>query len=124
MRHKVSELEGELLDAAVALAEGWVKGSYGLDGFRPDGQGWTAGRDGRAEWYIEPWPHSSEWAYGGPLIERERINVKCWRSLGDVWQAGFVPEDAATVRAEGPTPLIAAMRAYVASKFGDKIDLP
>lgn len=24
----------------------------------------------------------------------------------------------------GPTPLIAAMRAYVASKFGDEVELP
>jgi hypothetical protein len=57
--------------------------------------------------------YSSEWEYGGPIIEREGI------ALIPGWTAerpGF--------SADGPTPLIAAMRCYVSSKLGDTVDIP
>lgn len=62
---------------------------------------------------------SSNWAQGGPIIEREKIDTyygeKGW------WQAVAETND---VFAFGTTPLIAAMRCYVASKLGDEVQLP
>jgi hypothetical protein len=63
---------------------------------------------------------STTWAHGGPIIEREKIMV-VWNDGG--WIAGvtaFVDGPKGHV-SKGPTALIAAMRAYVASKFGDDV---
>jgi hypothetical protein len=136
MRHKVAELEGALLDAAVALAEGWRRGSHGLDGFRPDGQGWlrparTDVGGGRTEatevWQLEPNPWSASWAHGGHVIERERITLAVVPAGPDAleWMA-VLNYSGATERTRSfdASPLIAAMRAYVASKFGEEVELP
>ena len=60
-------------------------------------------------------PYSTDWAHGGPVIEREGIAIYLY---GDgEWQAVLEKEY------EGPTPLIAAMRCYVASKLGDEVEV-
>lgn len=59
-----------------------------------------------------------EWAQGGPIIDREEIQIV---RVGDVWEA-WVDTDG--VFCQGPTPLIAAMRCYVASKLGEEIEIP
>jgi hypothetical protein len=66
---------------------------------------------------------STDWAQGGPIIEREGISVAYIDdNIADgAWFASTVGGDENT---EGPTPLIAAMRCYVASKLGDNIDTP
>ena len=68
------------------------------------------------------------WAQGGPIIEREKINTKSnltrMPNHPDYdWQADC-PEKGQCVSYHGPTPLIAAMRCYVASKLGDEVDVP
>ena len=76
--------------------------------------GWTYTALGR----LEEIPKFSEWwAQGGPIIEREKISVyhMDWLNGDQKWMAG---------EQYGPTPLIAAMRAYVASKLGDEIEIP
>ena len=99
---KTAELTGAALDWAVAKCKG----------------------------ELEYWPeieYSTDWAQGGPIIESMCASVFadrkdaafeghpddfwfCEISEGGVWH--------------GATPLIAAMRAYVASKLGDDIDVP
>lgn len=64
------------------------------------------------------WQPSTSWQQGGPIIEREKIAV--WFSKGD-WNSQLRDTSA---KMHGPTPLIAAMRCYVASKLGDVIDVP
>lgn len=59
-------------------------------------------------------PYSSDWCFGGPIIEREKISVTS-QTNGHSWAA-----KGAHNYSYGPTPLIAAMRAYVASKLGDE----
>lgn len=64
---------------------------------------------------------STDWSQGGPIIEREQI------SLGDNCPQGWEAsrrKGVFAVRGFGPTPLVAAMRCYVASKLGDEIELP
>lgn len=145
MKYRVADLDGALLDAAVALADGrllvddepkWPKGDYlrlreeyggrhvvrwyvcaAEDGDGPETEeigGWEP---------IDNWGlPSTDWEMGGPIIERERITVRADFSTE---QPG---EWAAMCKAggygEGPTFLIAAMRAYVASKLGDEVELP
>ncbi len=66
---------------------------------------------------IPRFAYSTNWAQGGPIIDRERINVEPFRDInGDQWSA-----DGAW---NSPTALIAAMRCYVASKLGDEVDVP
>lgn len=115
MKHKTAELTGALLDAAVAKAEGAdVKFKDGeiTHLFWPR----TPGRICYAEW--RP---SMGWAQGGPIIEQERIGIwvegGVWNASKDIDSAGGTPEGW------GNSPLIAAMRAYVAHKLGEEVEL-
>lgn len=104
MKVRVSEAEREVLDRAVALASGWAKSQL-------------------RHLMKHPVKFSSDWAYGGPIIEREGISIYPDESedLPDIkWSA----DSQNTFRWGGPTPLIAAMRCYVASKLGDEVDVP
>lgn len=116
MKHKVAELEGALLDAAVAKA--W--GAFTVD------DEWLFGLSFQNEW--KP---STSWRHGGPIIERGRITVAAVGKKRPEWYAeidGFKSDGGVEVGygghdGEGPTPLIAAMRAFVSSKFGDEVEL-
>ena len=74
--------------------------------------------------------YSSDWSVGGPIIERERIgidgmgldNVNAGEVEAFKWVGG--EHDAFPLTAVGPTPLIAAMRCYVASQLGDEVEIP
>jgi len=102
---QTNELTGAALDWAVATANG-------------DYPQWDA------EWGVfyaansSDMDYSTNWAQGGPVIERE--NIELGRTQTE-WRAQRV--DFPCV-AYGPTPLIAAMRCYVASKLGDNIEIP
>ena len=99
---KVSELEGAALDWAVANCEELVSTNT-KNLFEP--------------WYLlRDYTPSTDWAQAGPIIEREGIAIYLY---GDgEWQAVLEKEYA------GPTPLIASMRCYVASKLGDEVEVP
>lgn len=95
---KTSELQGAALDWAVWSA-------LGLPATYLDSNGHAAN-------------FSTQWAKGGPIIERERINIS--DDGGEGWNA----DDSIGHWGYGPTPLVAAMRCYVASKMGDDVVLP
>ncbi len=68
-------------------------------------------------------PYSTDWAQGGPIIYQARIQLQIDASGNDfavIWKKniGYGP------RIDGPTPLIAGMRCYVASEMGDEIEVP
>jgi hypothetical protein len=108
---KTSELEGAALDWAVALIEHpeWKEQGF-LEVFPHD----LSFEDGAAHITYTP---STDWSQGGPIIEREKIALYL---NGD---DGWTGEDG-WKRATGPTPLIAAMRCYVAMKLGDEVEIP
>ena len=107
MRVNTNNLQGAALDWAVAKCEGHGIGSLDDPWFAP----------------------SSDWAQGGPIIEREKIALT-WYPDDKEWIAGVDfqhPRFSNVIAYEeqyGPTPLIAAMRCYVASKLGEEVDVP
>jgi hypothetical protein len=107
---KTSKLTGAALDWAVAKCEGLLLPDGGnLQIFNKQLRAHPA----KLGTLYTP---SIDWAQGGPIIEREGIAIgKSWEG----WKA-FTE----TSGGEGPTPLIAAMRCYVASKLGDEVELP
>ena len=73
------------------------------------------------------WSPSTDWAQGGPIIDREKIAIH----PSPMWKARF----GLTVLAHhggfrghfqctGPTPLVAAMRTYIRAKLGDEVEIP
>ena len=66
-----------------------------------------------------------DWAQGGKIIEREKIGVVPNPENASVW-IGSVnePDGGWRFNRTGETPLIAAMRCYVASKLGDEVEIP
>lgn len=62
--------------------------------------------------------YSSDWAHGGPILEREGISV--YRMTSD-WPAAYNQLEAIQ---DGPTPLIAVMRCYVSSCLGSEVEVP
>ena len=79
----------------------------------------------------DPHFYSTDWALGGPLIEREGIALDCLRTcfVIDSWVATseMVREGdhySPVIEFTGSTPLLAGMRCYVASKMGDEVEVP
>lgn len=74
---------------------------------------------------------STDWAVGGPIIEREGIEMLCNVSATEAKRFKDAHADwFACMKTSkhshwhGRTPLIAAMRCFVASKMGDTIEVP
>lgn len=68
---------------------------------------------------------STDWSQGGPIIEREGMQLQM--EDRNAWRASVWFDDitgTSEVIQDGPTPLIAAMRCYVASVLGDDVDVP
>jgi len=106
---KVSELTGSALDWAVSKCEG-------IPLEAPDYIWNPFGRFNNQ--------YSTSWAQGGPIIERENILLNPQYP----WWASTMRHIAApntnSLIYTGPTPLVAAMRCYVASKLGDEVEIP
>ncbi|WP_321944691.1 phage protein NinX family protein [Burkholderia cenocepacia] len=72
---------------------------------------------------VQPWRPSTDWLQGGPLMER--VHIQPWHRDEDgsdnVWHAVCPMPRGYEATEDGPTLLVAAMRAYVASKFGDEV---
>ncbi|WP_318833723.1 phage protein NinX family protein [Burkholderia cepacia] len=79
--------------------------------------GWAAYPEG----FPQVFAPSKVWDSGGPIIEREGISVMRWEIPNDAGMSWTARNLRADVHADGPTPLIAGMRAFVASKFGDEV---
>lgn len=121
MKVKTSELTGPTLDWAVAKCDGKnadceIHASNVLYGRATSG-------------FVQYHP-STNWSQGGPIIEREKIDTAYtidgwyanmyWRGQDNTVGAG----DSYRCGGDGPTALIAAMRCFVASKFGEELEVP
>ena len=151
---KTDELLDRALDYAVALCQGGTSFHYDTVGTywitingkdRALSRGWSKSQS---------FTPSTDWVYGGPIIYQEGISViRCcddyveddqgfttseripvWAAVldrhelsesygpqGDCYGPSYqIDSDAIT----GPTPLIAAMRCYVAFKLGSAVEVP
>ncbi len=115
MKTKTMELTGAALDWAVAVCQ-----NIELD------------ENHKGIWFDDndkliDYAPSTDWALGGPIIEREGISMRfCEKDARGDWYAvlgknRFLSPD---FEGSGPTPLIAAMRCYVASKLGEEVEIP
>lgn len=118
MKVKTSQLIGPALDWAVAKASGvrtyisryehTMTGVCILDADLVD-----MDTDGQQEL-----KYSRDWSQGGPILERESIGVLMVGIRVRQWRA-----DCGSA-CHGPTPLVAAMRAYVVKKWGHEVYVP
>jgi hypothetical protein len=125
MKIKTTELTGAALDWAVAKCEGFVKVAI-----------WTDHIGICKKYSFEDqvrWAPSTDWAQGGPIIEREGLGVSQYNNIPDrpenrwlcmKYETGMLVGNHKSTFAYGPTPLIAAMRCYVANKLGDEVEVP
>lgn len=122
MKVKVSTASGLVLRYCVAKADGWSN-----EGLEDIANGDT---------YPEH-DFDVNWSLAGPIIEREKLtvmnrsvtnpNLQEWFAVAPEAIALAIAEDDdrdAAIGSEGPTPLVAAMRAFVASKLGDTVEVP
>ena len=117
MQVKTSDLSGNALDYAVAVCEGYtIK-------IPSHTKNWTnkwllftdhLGQDH----HLPKW--TTDWSQGGPIIEREIYSLKRYGLENKEFRA--VSREG--IGMDGLTPLIAAMRCYVASKLGDTVEIP
>lgn len=113
MKHKTAELEGALLDEAVALCEGYDITSPHM-GVSASGKFLRVIADGE----IMDFDPSSRWDQGGPIIDKNwrLITEKLFDWFGTKWRDSIDGKPGDTLRW--------FMRAYVASRFGDEVELP
>jgi hypothetical protein len=128
---KTAELEGKALDWAVAMSEGATNLYFGtvacwwftLNGAdRVLSSGWSEKQN---------YCPSTDWRYGGQLIEKNGIEVFCnlsaeqasrFKDSSPDWRACM--NRGRSEHSYGPTPLIAAMRCLVAAKLGEVVTMP
>ena len=149
MKYKTSQLKGALLDTAVAKTQCWelkhtMDYAPNVDGWGRDIPGAGSGRieSGWKKWHSATggvisllgygnikecdWKPSSDWGLGGPIIEREEIELWKWKGHdGTYWCAhvGGRRVDTGDKESIGETPLVAAMRAFVHARCGAEVDL-
>ena len=137
---KTNELTGAALNWAVAKCEAEREAHSYVN--TPNGKLFIKAPLNPAK-RLSAYTPPTDWAQGGPIIERERIGTlfdsgsacrrPCWFATpddqstscsyeGEFFDPTFMVTES--VGMYGPTPLIAAMRCYVASKLGDEVELP
>lgn len=123
---KTAELTDALLDWWVARAVGHT--------LSVDGKTWDAAvkqtEHGGLRFFsypVDDWRPSTNPAHGWPIIDRDGIGTSK-DPFEPVWHAELEhparPDGCQRSFAQGPTSLIAAMRAKVASVYGDEVPGP
>ena len=110
MKIKTADLTGPALDWAVAKCEGKIHGYKHqlVDDCR----------------YVIRYSPSIDWSQGGPIIERECLEVRVFAEHGALDGGPYWISERFPAVGHGPTPLIAAMRCLIASRLGDEVDVP
>lgn len=135
MKAKTADLSGPALNWAVATLMGYA--NLHTSGHR-DSLGVLMMDPPRMEYGAVDFSalnFTYNWFQGGPIIEQEGIALwlsaepekGLWAAADKRWMD--LPADSDEFMTlpdpwHGPTPLIAAMRCFVASKLGDEVDVP
>ena len=110
MKVKVSEASGIVLDWMVAK-------SLPDDTWRVYFDEDTGEKLCHDDWEIPEFSPSTDWAQGGPIIEREKLEL---RHANTGMYASYLKGPTWF----GPTPLIAAMRCFCDSRLGETVEVP
>lgn len=139
MKIKTSELTGPALDWAVAKCEGFNPYAFterDVGQKRPLTR-WCGINVGPSD--HEVFAPSTDPAQAWPIIDREHIDIRFTFTEGGYRTSTSVDAVHATINLPngatvfdpektvweyGPTPLIAAMRCFIASKLGDEVEIP
>lgn len=139
---KTAELIGPALDWAVAKCEGWKSEpeaeQYGVftgllyppEAFIPDEGGGLPNLAYSDFTSLRELTFSTDWLQGGPILDREQITLlRPYFHCNEKWLALkngtlLCEERFGGIQASGSTPLIAAMRCYVASLLGAVVEIP
>jgi hypothetical protein len=114
MKIKTCKLEGKALDWVVAEIENTPTNKGPADWWQRTDEGLLFN-----PYYQEVYSPSTLWAQGGLIIEAEMLTIGPAKNEG--FMAWTFPKGNGSW---GYTPLMAAMRCYVASKLGNIIDIP
>lgn len=122
LKIKTENLTNAQLDHAVHIALGlgyredfkYGKMYFGL----PD-------KSGSISWDNIPKYYSSDWASGGPIIEKHGFTTMSQQPFSDVaWSCSASHGHTVCRRVLGPTMLVAGMRCFVVMKLGDEVEIP
>lgn len=134
MKIKTPELSISALDHAVHIALGL--------GYRRDekyGSMYSCpaqtSAQGGTVWDNNPLPYSTDWSQGGPIIEQALITLlglyehnthpeRRNKWLAYCRKAAHLADGKGPAVHHGPTPLVVAMRCFVASRLGEEVDMP
>lgn len=107
-KYRVSDLDGDLLDAAVATVAGMpFKREHGhVSVHHP---------------YFRIFTPSSDWLWAAQFITFAKISLQPNANGADEWLCTCQGQHAG--RGQHQHPLVAAMRAFVTSKLGEEVDL-
>lgn len=137
-QHATSDLDGTLLNQAVAIAAGMQWKIVTTPGGAQFIQTFRESNVGTPYWSI--FSPRTCWDEAGPLLTAEEISLSsrtspvhrhggpnagngvsgCWSAT--TWHRGV--NGSRSVEFHETSPLIAAMRCYVASRIGDTVELP
>lgn len=132
MKIKTADLIGPALDWAVATIEGYGRLRRNPHAFD---QALIMNRaDGQCVLF-SALNYSTDWSFGGPIIERPQDEAQMgiegrvgWapgaKEFATFFRAWYGPSDDPYIVSYGPTRLIAAMRCFVASRLGDEVEVP
>ena len=116
MKIKTQDLTGIQLDWAVAKCLNWKD-------YNEDGVPYIELDSSHMSRRFGPYKPSTDWEHAGPIIDWQNIH----------WGFGTKDGNKVVIASKlghhvkpllGPTPLIAAMRCYVDSILGNKIEIP
>ena len=110
---KTAELIGDLLDCLIATIENPAEKVF----FNADGY--------TNRWHNKPPKFSTDWAVGGPLIEKYAVKIEHFPGETIASKANArVAMNRTAYWQSGPTPLVALCRAIVAAKLGEVVSVP
>lgn len=128
MKVKTSDLIGTALDLALAKCE-----DFSIEFEEKDGGRFWINRTNHTQQYYPPFGYlhdvffpSSDWSQGGPIID-EMMKGEFFfmeNDGNDNCHVAYSTTAHNNFHGYGPTPLVAAMRCFVASKLGDEVDIP
>lgn len=128
MKIKTQELQGNALDYAVALANGFLSPLFEGEDARAVLQ--TYAGETKVVWNpkyydAEVYSPSKKWFEAGYIIEDNKISIQFEEGICSAYfRDKLFCDDGSECWSTGETALVAAMRCFVQSKLGSEVEIP